>query len=55
VYIFDFQEAIYGRRIAVDFMHKLRDEVRYPDLDALRHQIGRDVEQARAFFAGERP
>lgn len=54
VYIFDFHEAIYGRRIAVDFMHKLRDEVRYPDLDALRQQIGRDVERARAFFAGER-
>jgi riboflavin kinase/FMN adenylyltransferase len=54
VFIFDFQEAIYGRRIAVDFLHKLRDEARYPDLDALRLQIGRDIEQARAFFAGER-
>lgn len=53
VYIFDFHEAIYGRRITVDFLHKLRDEARYPDLDALRRQIGSDVERARAFFAGQ--
>lgn len=55
VYLFDFQESIYGRRIAVDFLHKLRDEARYPDLDTLRRQIGTDVEQARAFFAGQHP
>ncbi len=54
VFIFDFHDAIYGRRIAVDFLHKLRDEARYPDLDALRRQIGTDIEQARAFFAAER-
>ncbi|MEP7205449.1 MAG: bifunctional riboflavin kinase/FAD synthetase [Casimicrobiaceae bacterium] len=54
VYVFDFHDAIYGRRLAVDFLHKLRDESHYPDLDTLRRQIGTDVEQARAFFAGER-
>ncbi|MEO5701000.1 MAG: bifunctional riboflavin kinase/FAD synthetase [Casimicrobiaceae bacterium] len=54
VYVFDFHDVIYGRRIAVDFLHKLRDEVRYSDLDTLRRQIGTDVEQARAFFAGQR-
>jgi riboflavin kinase/FMN adenylyltransferase len=54
VFIFDFHEAIYGRRIAVEFLHKLRDEARYPDLDALRRQIGRDIENARAFFADQR-
>ena len=51
VFIFDFDEAIYGRRITVEFMHKLRHEERYDDLDALTTQIGRDVAQAREYFA----
>jgi riboflavin kinase/FMN adenylyltransferase len=55
VFIFDFDEAIYGRRIGVEFLHKLRDEERFPDLDALMHQIRADAEQARAFFAREEP
>ncbi len=51
VFLFDFDDSIYGRRLHVDFMHKLRDEARYPDLEALRRQIGDDVARARAFFA----
>jgi FAD synthase len=35
----------------VDFLKKLRDEEKYPDLDALINQINRDVDNARAFFA----
>ena len=53
VFIFDFDAPIYGRRIAVDFLQKLRDEARYPDLDALTRQIRTDAQQARAFFAAE--
>ena len=51
VFILDFDEPIYGRRIAVDFLHKLRDEARFEDLDSLKRQISRDVEATRAFFA----
>ena len=51
VFVFDFDEAIYGRRICVEFLHKLRDEERYPDLDALTRQIGVDVAQAREYFS----
>ena len=54
VFVFDFDEAIYGRRVSVDFLHKLRDEERYPDLDALARQIGRDVAQAREYFSTQR-
>ena len=50
VFIFDFDAPIYGRRIGVEFMHKLRDEERYPDLDTLTRQIGHDVAQARDYF-----
>ncbi len=49
VFLFDFDDDIYGRRITVEFLHKLRDEARYPDLDTLRAQIGRDADQARAW------
>jgi riboflavin kinase/FMN adenylyltransferase len=51
VFIFDFDDAIYGRRVAVEFVHKLRDEERYSDLDALTHQIRADVAQARDYFS----
>ena len=50
VFLFDFDAPIYGRRIGVEFMHKLRDEERYPDLDALTRQIGSDVAQARDYL-----
>ena len=51
IFVFDFDEAIYGRRIAVEFLHKLRDEERYADLDQLSRQIRVDVAQARDYFA----
>jgi riboflavin kinase/FMN adenylyltransferase len=51
VFIFDFDDLIYGKRIGVEFVHKLRDEERYPDLDTLTRQIRVDAEQARDYFA----
>ena len=51
VFIFDFIDELYGRRLRVDFLKKLRDEEKYPDLDALIAQINRDVDNARSFFA----
>ena len=54
VFLFDFNEPIYGRQIAVDFLHKLRDEARYDDLDSLTRQMHADVADARGFFAAQR-
>ena len=51
VFIFDFDETIYGRRVVVEFLHKLRDEERLPDLETLARRIRTDVGDARAFFA----
>jgi riboflavin kinase/FMN adenylyltransferase len=51
VFVFDFDEALYGRRIVVEFLRKLRDEERYADLDTLTRQIRADVAQAREYFA----
>lgn len=50
VHLFDFDADLYRRRVRVDFLHKLRDEAKYPDLDTLTAQIGRDVENARQFL-----
>ncbi|MDH3375546.1 MAG: bifunctional riboflavin kinase/FAD synthetase [Gammaproteobacteria bacterium] len=50
VFVFDFDRRIYGERIRVSFLHKLRDEVHYPSVDELRMQIGRDVAAARNYF-----
>ncbi len=55
VFIFDFDAVIYGRRVAVEFLHKLRDEERYPDLESLARQIESDVAQARGFFDRHAP
>ena len=54
VFIFDLDEAVYGRRVSVEFLHKLRDEERYEDLAALTKQIRADVEQAREYFSTQR-
>ena len=54
VHVFDFHERIYGAHVRVDFLHKLRDEEKFPDLPALIAQIARDVADAKDFFAARR-
>jgi riboflavin kinase/FMN adenylyltransferase len=50
VHLFGFSGEIYGRHVRVDFLHKLRDEMKFANLEALTAQIAADVEQAKAFF-----
>ena len=50
VHVFDFHERIYGAHVRVDFLHKLRDEEKYPDLPTLIAQIERDVVDAKNYF-----
>jgi riboflavin kinase/FMN adenylyltransferase len=50
VHLFDFNAEIYVRRVRVDFLHKLLDEAKYPDLDSLVAQIRRDVDNAKHFL-----
>ena len=50
VHLFDFAEEIYGEYVHVEFVHKLRDEVRFDSFDELRKQIDLDAEQARDYF-----
>lgn len=50
-YLFDFDGDLYGRRIEVEFVAKLRDEEKFDDLPALVAQMDRDAGQARELLA----
>ncbi len=50
VHLFDFSQQIYGQHLQVDFLHKLRDEEKYADIDALIQQIRQDIAQAKDYF-----
>lgn len=47
VHILDFSGNLYGRRLGVRFVRRLRAEVRFPSVEALVEQIRRDIAQAR--------
>ena len=52
-HLFDFDADLYGQRIEVEFVAKLRDEEKFDDLDALIAQMHRDAEQARAILCAD--
>ena len=53
VHLLDFDgRDLYGEALRVGFLRRLREERRFPSVEALRAQIGRDVEEARSFLAG---
>ncbi|MEI7968566.1 MAG: bifunctional riboflavin kinase/FAD synthetase [Betaproteobacteria bacterium] len=54
VFLLDFQGDIYGHRVRVNFLHKLREEAKYPNLEALTAQIERDVQATREFLLRRR-
>ncbi|MBS0309109.1 MAG: bifunctional riboflavin kinase/FAD synthetase [Proteobacteria bacterium] len=50
VHLLDRALDCYGKLVRVEFLHKLRDEEKYPDLLTLTAAIASDVENARAWF-----
>ena len=46
-HVFDWQGDLYGRYLGVDFVSKLREESRFPDLDALVARMHVDASEAR--------
>ena len=50
VHLLDFDRDVYGAHLRIDFLHKLRDEEKYADVETLKRQIARDVVQTREFF-----
>ncbi|MBI3716288.1 MAG: riboflavin kinase, partial [Betaproteobacteria bacterium] len=51
VFLFDFDSDLYGRRIAVEFIEKIRDERNFAGLDALTVQMHDDADRARTILA----
>lgn len=47
-HLFDFDGDLYGRRIEVEFVAKLRDEEKFSTIELMVEQIGRDAADARA-------
>ena len=50
-HLLDFTGDLYGRRMRLDFMLHLREEMRFPSVEDLKAQIARDVEAARVGLA----
>lgn len=46
-YLLDVDLDLYGRRICLDFIARLRDEERFASIEALKVQMAADVQQAR--------
>lgn len=50
-HLFDFDGDLYGRVLSVEFVAKLRDELKFDGLDPLVQQMHRDAAQARGILA----
>lgn len=49
-HLLDFDADIYGEELELTFVEKLRNEQKFPSVDALREQIARDIEAANKLF-----
>jgi riboflavin kinase/FMN adenylyltransferase len=50
-HVMDFDRELYGEKIRVRFLHRLRGEKKFESIDALRDQIDRDYSRALRYFA----
>jgi riboflavin kinase/FMN adenylyltransferase len=54
VNIFDFKKEIYGKRVKVEFVKKIRDEKKFDSLEDLKKQIAKDVSTAKEQLLDEK-
>ena len=47
IHIFNFNKSIYGERLTIEFKNKLRDEKKFDNIDLLKKQILKDINQAK--------
>jgi riboflavin kinase/FMN adenylyltransferase len=52
VNLFDFNREIYGETLRIYFHQRLRGEVKFENLDALKAQLAKDEEESRKVLAG---
>lgn len=53
VHLFDFEGDLYGKRVEVELVAKIRDEQPFESLDALKKQIWNDADRARALLGDD--
>lgn len=53
-FLIDWSGDLYGRELRIDFLKRLRGERRFPSVDALVEQMGRDVVDALATVSGRK-
>ncbi len=49
-YIIDFDKDLYGRKIRIQFIKKLREEIKFESPADLSHQIKKDISAAKNYF-----
>ena len=50
-HLLNFDADLYGEELKLEFIERLRDEQKFESLDALKIQIGKDIEVAEKIFA----
>jgi riboflavin kinase/FMN adenylyltransferase len=50
-YLLDFEGDVYGERMDLEILERVRGEVKFDGVDALKAQISKDVETARAMVS----
>ena len=49
-YIMDFEKSIYSQNITIEFIEKLRDEIKFENIDTLKTQIQLDIEKTKTIL-----
>ena len=50
VHLFNFHESIYGKEIAIEFIRRIRDEKKFPNLESLKDQLILDEKECKDLF-----
>jgi riboflavin kinase/FMN adenylyltransferase len=50
-YILGFEGELHGQELRIELLHRLRGEMRFPNMDALKEQIEKDIAAARAYLS----
>ena len=47
-FVLDYEGDLYGRQVRLEFVRRLRDELKYDTVEALQEQVDKDVQETRA-------
>ncbi|MCX5813145.1 MAG: bifunctional riboflavin kinase/FAD synthetase [Proteobacteria bacterium] len=49
-FILDYSDSLYGKEVSLYFHERIRDEIKFNNVDELKHRINIDVQVARSYF-----